>query len=84
MSKSSTTTAAESMRNARDVREGLGLLTIDECVDRFGLDRAELVEEVEGDKVSAITYKLPGEDTVTLVPTRNCGYPEWLEALRSV
>ena len=80
MSKSSTTAATDRVRNARDVRKGLGLLTIDECVERFGLDRAELVEEIEGGKVGAVTYKFPGGDTVTLVPTLNCGYPDWLEA----
>jgi hypothetical protein len=74
--------AADRMRRGRDVRKGLGLLSIDECVDRFGLDRAKLLDEIETGTVGAITYKFPDGDTVTLVPTRNCGFPQWIEASR--
>ncbi len=52
--------------------------TIDECAQRYQLDRDQLVAEIAADKVSAMTFRFTDGEDLTLVPTTGCGFPEWL------
>ena len=70
------------MHDAAHIRHGFGLLTLEETVDRYGIDPVRINDAIATEELGSVTFEFAEGTRLILVPTSDGAVSDWLESNR--